>query len=109
MNENIKYSEPDWPNFQNPSRETSPNRGSSVHQSIAIPKPCKPLRQWQQEQNIDRDAQIKLTKLVHMRYQHPDLDEITTFLRDFGMSVAQKAPGKKWLKKGWMDNAIVSL
>ncbi|CAN9118097.1 unnamed protein product [Alternaria alternata] len=82
----------------NPSRETSPNRGSSVHQSVAIPKPCKPLRQWQQEQNIDREAQIKLTKLVHMRYQHPNLDEITTFLRDFGMSVAHKTQGKKWFK-----------
>ncbi|EUC31343.1 hypothetical protein COCCADRAFT_6742 [Bipolaris zeicola 26-R-13] len=90
----------------NPSREVSPNRGSSVPQSVAIPKPCKPLRQWQQEQNIDRDAQIKLTKLVHMRYQHPDLDEITKFLRDFGMSVAQKAEGKKWFK-GYNDEQYV--
>lgn len=31
-----------------------------------------------------------------MRYQHPDLAEITTFLRDFGMHVAQKVPGKRW-------------
>ncbi|KAL5120425.1 hypothetical protein ACEQ8H_001715 [Pleosporales sp. CAS-2024a] len=82
----------------NPSRETSPNRGSSIAQVEAIPKPCKPLRQWQAEQKIDRDAQIQLTKLVHMRYQHPDLEAITSFLRDFGMSVAQKAQGKRWFK-----------
>ncbi|KAH5512544.1 hypothetical protein HBI52_122750 [Parastagonospora nodorum] len=90
----------------NPSRETSPNRGSSVPQAEAIPKPCKPLRQWQAEQNIDRSAQIKLTKLVHMRYQHPNLDEITAFLRDFGMSVAQKAEGKRWYK-GYGDDQYV--
>jgi hypothetical protein len=86
--------------LQNPSRETSPNRGSSVPQAEAIPKPCKPLRQWQEEQKIDRTMQIKLTKLVHMRYQHPRLDDITTFLRDFGMSVAHKVEGKKWYKGG---------
>jgi hypothetical protein len=33
-----------------------------------------------------------------MRYQHPNLDEITTFLRDFGMSVAKKGEGKRWYK-----------
>jgi len=93
-------------NIKNPSRETSPNRGSSVHQSMAIPKPCKPLRQWQQEQSIDRDAQIKLTKLVHMRYQHPDLNEIGTFLGDFGMSVAKQVDGKTWFK-GYSDDQYV--
>ncbi|KAF2032958.1 Glyoxalase/Bleomycin resistance protein/Dihydroxybiphenyl dioxygenase [Setomelanomma holmii] len=90
----------------NPSRETSPNRGSSVPQAEAIPKPCIPFRQWQKEQMIDRDAQIKITKLVHMRYQHPDLDQITTFLRDFGMSVAQKADGKRWYQ-GYGDDQYV--
>jgi hypothetical protein len=33
-----------------------------------------------------------------MRYQHPNLDEITTFLRDFGMSVAKKTDTQKWYK-----------
>ncbi|KAF1356050.1 Glyoxalase/Bleomycin resistance protein/Dihydroxybiphenyl dioxygenase [Lizonia empirigonia] len=88
------------------SRETSPNRGSSVPQIEAIPKPCKPLRQWQEEQNIDRDAQIKLTKLVHMRYQHPDLDEITAFLRDFGMTVAHKTQDRRWFKGYGSDQYV---
>ncbi|KAF9692081.1 hypothetical protein EKO04_009970 [Ascochyta lentis] len=88
------------------SRETSPNRGASVPQIEAIPKPCKPLRQWQDERNIDRNAQIKLTKLVHMRYQHPDLDEITLFLRDFGMTVAHKTTNARWFKGYGSDQYV---
>ena len=33
-----------------------------------------------------------------MRYQHPDLAEITTFLRDFGMTVAQKTDTQRWYR-----------
>jgi hypothetical protein len=66
----------------------------------------RPLRQWQVEQKIDRDAQIKITKLVHMRYQHPDLDEITVFLRDFGMTVAHKIDGKRWYKGYGSDQYV---
>lgn len=81
---------------QNPSRETSPNRGTSLPQDTAIPDTRKSLRDWQSENNIDGDAQVKIRRIAHMRYQHPDLAEITTFLRDFGMSVAKKSEGKRW-------------
>ncbi|PSN66882.1 putative 2,3-dihydroxybiphenyl-1,2-dioxygenase or glyoxalase/bleomycin resistance protein-like protein [Corynespora cassiicola Philippines] len=91
---------------KNPSRETSPNRGSSLPQEQAIPDVRKPLRQWQAERNIDRDAQIKLRRLVHMRYQHPDLAEITTFLRDFGMSVAKKTETQRWFKGYGKDQYV---
>lgn len=64
------------------------------------------LREWQASRNIDRDAQVKITKLSHMRYQHPNLAEITTFLRDFGMSVAQKAEGKRWFKGYGTDQYV---
>lgn len=57
-----------------------------------------PLREWQASQAIDRSSQVQITRISHMRYQHPDLAEITTFLRDFGMTVAQKADGKRWFK-----------
>ncbi|KAJ4358227.1 uncharacterized protein N0V89_002807 [Didymosphaeria variabile] len=83
---------------QHPSRETSPARGATIPQDAAVPADRKLLREWQASQHIDRDAQVKITKVSHMRYQHPDLAEITTFLRDFGMSVAQKAEGKRWFK-----------
>lgn len=33
-----------------------------------------------------------------MRYQHPDLSEISTFLRDFGMTVAKKTETQRWFK-----------
>lgn len=36
---------------------------------------------WKQSAGIDTQAQIRLVKLAHMRYQHPDLDKITTFLQ----------------------------
>lgn len=41
-----------------------------------------------------------------MRYQHPDLAEITTFLRDFGMTIAQKAEGKRWFKGYGTDQYV---
>jgi hypothetical protein len=41
-----------------------------------------------------------------MRYQHPDLEQITTFLQDFGMSVVGEAEGKRWFK-GYGDDAYV--
>lgn len=33
-----------------------------------------------------------------MRYQHPDLNVITTFLRDFGLHVAKKTPTQRWFR-----------
>ncbi|KAL5403866.1 hypothetical protein PMIN06_010764 [Paraphaeosphaeria minitans] len=89
-----------------PSREVSPARGASVPQDAAIPSERMSLREWQASQNIDRDAQVKITKLSHMRYQHPNLAEISTFLRDFGMSVAQKAEGKRWFKGYGTDQYV---
>ncbi|KAF2017529.1 trihydroxytoluene oxygenase [Aaosphaeria arxii CBS 175.79] len=83
---------------KDPSRETSPNRGTSLPQNDAIPADRKGLREWQAEVNIDRDAQIRLTRVAHMRYQHPDLEEITTFLKDFGMTVAKKTDTQRWFK-----------
>ncbi|KAF2864872.1 Glyoxalase/Bleomycin resistance protein/Dihydroxybiphenyl dioxygenase [Massariosphaeria phaeospora] len=82
----------------NPSRETSPNRGASLPQEAAIGPDRKSLHDWQKINNIDRDAQIKLKRVSHMRYQHPDLAEITTFLRNFGMSVVKKTDDKRWYK-----------
>ncbi|KAJ4292806.1 hypothetical protein N0V90_009469 [Kalmusia sp. IMI 367209] len=91
---------------KNPSRETSPARGITVPQDDAIPANRMPLREWQASRNIDRDAQVKITRVSHMRYQHPDLNEITTFLRDFGMSVAPKTEGKRWFKGYGTDQYV---
>ncbi|KAF2743048.1 hypothetical protein M011DRAFT_529454 [Sporormia fimetaria CBS 119925] len=91
---------------KNPSRDPSPNRGTALSQEDAIPPIRKPLRAWQSENNIDTSSQIKLRRISHMRYQHPDLDEITTFLRDFGMTVAKKTPTQRWYKGYGTDQYV---
>lgn len=64
------------------SRGPSPNRGASVPDSEkkAIPDQAS-KREWQKKRGIDPSKQVRIVKLSHMRYQHPDLNKITTFLR----------------------------
>ncbi|GAB5588891.1 hypothetical protein Unana1_03791 [Umbelopsis nana] len=50
------------------------------------------------EFSIDEEKQVRLVKLVHMRYQHPDLAEITQFLLDFGMVIAKQTEDKIWFR-----------
>ena len=38
-------------------------------------------REWQKKRGIDTSKQVRIVKLNHMRYQHPDLNKATTFLR----------------------------
>lgn len=64
---------------------------------------------------IDREHQIRIVKLLFMQYQHPDLEEITTFLQgghfvnpcvcynpdadhatDFGLTVVKSTPQARW-------------
>lgn len=91
---------------QDHSRETSPNRGTSLPQDFAVSQQRCPLREWQTRNKIDRAAQIKLVKIAHMRYQHPDLGLITQFLRDFGMSVAKKTDTQCWYKGYGSDQYV---
>ncbi len=63
------------------SREPSPNRGHSVPDTQAISPNRESISAWQARKGIDPSQQIRLVKLAHMRYQHPDLAQITTFLR----------------------------
>ena len=63
------------------SREPSPNRGSSTPAVDAIPKEREDLATWKKRQGIDSEKQVKLVRISHMRYQHVDLEKITTFLR----------------------------
>jgi hypothetical protein len=63
------------------SRGPSPNRGQSLRDVDAVGPDAEDKREWQKKRGIDRSKQVKLVKLSHMRYQHPDLNKITTFLR----------------------------
>ena len=47
----------------------------------AIGEDCESKREWQKKRGIDTSKQVRLVKLSHMRYQHPDLNKATTFLR----------------------------
>jgi len=39
---------------------------------------------------------IKIVRLSHMRYGHSNIDEITNFMIDFGMTVVHKTSKKVW-------------
>ncbi|KAK5107031.1 hypothetical protein LTR62_001920 [Meristemomyces frigidus] len=66
------------------------NAGASLPDIEAIGPVSSPLSTWQKENNIDPNKQVKMVKLAHMRYQHPNLTEITTFMRDFGMHIVKQ-------------------
>lgn len=63
------------------SRGPSPNRGASVPDVECLKGDSESKRAWQRKRGIDLSKQVRLVKLSHMRYQHPDLNRITTFLR----------------------------
>jgi len=84
--------------FQSQSREPSPNRGQTVPETDAIPPHRESQSQWRERNNIDPAKQIKLVKVSHMRYRHPDMALITKFLRDFGMHVVKKTETQAWFR-----------
>ena len=63
------------------SRGPSPNRGASMPDVEAQGTDSESKREWQKKRGIDTSKQVRLVKLSHMRYQHPDLNKATTFLR----------------------------
>ncbi|RFU24798.1 hypothetical protein B7463_g11542, partial [Scytalidium lignicola] len=81
------------------SREPSPNRGFLITDSFEE-KSEKRVNQkaWLAANHIDKSKQVKLVKISHMRYQHEDLQQITTFLRDFGMNVVKKTETERWYR-----------
>ncbi|KAJ5292333.1 uncharacterized protein N7443_008286 [Penicillium atrosanguineum] len=57
-----------------------PNRGATVPDVLAVGVSSEPQLEWLAKQHIIAQDRIQLKKLSHMRYQHPDLEEITTFM-----------------------------
>lgn len=88
------------------SRETSPNRGVSLQDTEAIGPERESLAEWRKREAIDPSKQVRLVKLAHMRYQHPDLAQITTFLRDFGLHVTKRTDDARWYR-GYGDDQYV--
>ncbi|KAL2206008.1 Glyoxalase/Bleomycin resistance protein/Dihydroxybiphenyl dioxygenase [Sarocladium strictum] len=82
------------------------NSGASLEDVRAIGAGGQNIREWQRARGIDRAQQVSIRKLAHMRYQHPDLDEITVFMKDFGMDVVQKTEDEVWYR-GYGTDAYV--
>ena len=101
-----------------------PNRGATVPDVVAVGKEQVSRVEWLAKQGINPDDRINLKKLSHMRYQHPDLDEIQTFMigisflpchsvpersltvTDFGMQVAQRTDDEVWFKGYGSDQYV---
>lgn len=91
-----------------PHGDVQPNVGKSITDIEAIGDESEPLSSWQKRNNIDTSRQVRLVKLAHMRYQHPDLETITKFLKDFGMHIAkQSEDGSKLWFRGYGPDQYV--
>ncbi|KGO45044.1 hypothetical protein PEX1_024730 [Penicillium expansum] len=79
------------------------NHGASIADIIAIGPESESVPAWRARCEITTESQIRLVKLAHMCYQHPDLDEITIFLEDFGMTIAKKTDDEIWYRGYGVD------
>ncbi|KAI3572671.1 Glyoxalase/Bleomycin resistance protein/Dihydroxybiphenyl dioxygenase [Fusarium oxysporum f. sp. albedinis] len=82
------------------------NSGASVPDTEANGPDGQSTAEWQQKRGIDLSRQIRTTKLVHMRYQHPDLESIRAFLQDFGMSTAREIEDRIWFQGYGVDQYV---
>jgi len=89
------------------SIEVKPNHGATITDTEAMKGDhTESLQSWRKRNNIDPTKQIKIVKLAHMRYQHPDLPTITKFLRDFGMHIAQETSEEIWFRGYGTDQYV---
>lgn len=79
-------------------QDLKPNAGASIPDQQAIGDESEPLSAYYNRVNINNAARVQMLKLSHMRYQHPNLDEITTFLLDFGMHVVKRTDSQVWYR-----------
>ncbi|KAB8258543.1 Glyoxalase/Bleomycin resistance protein/Dihydroxybiphenyl dioxygenase [Aspergillus pseudonomiae] len=88
------------------SERPTPAHGASIADITAIGPEQESVASWRTRCNIDTEKQIRLVKLSHMRYQHPDLNEITVFLQDFGMEVVDKTADRIWYRGYGSDQYV---
>lgn len=74
------------------------NHGAEIPDIEAAGTATETLSQWRKRAGIEPSRQIKIVKLSHMRYQHPDFNKITAFLQDFGMVVAKETEDEIWYR-----------
>lgn len=68
-----------------------PNSGAAVPDVAAAGDDHQTQAEWLSANGVaDPSARIAMTRLSHVRYQHPDLEEISTFLA--GTSATKHSP-----------------
>ncbi|KAJ3538386.1 hypothetical protein NM208_g5927 [Fusarium decemcellulare] len=82
------------------------NHGVSIPDVVAVGDNKECLGDWKKRSGIDTSKQIRLVKLAHMRYQHPDLDSITTFLEDFGMHIVKRTDSQVFYRGTGTDQYV---
>ncbi|KAJ2955022.1 hypothetical protein NQZ79_g8904 [Umbelopsis isabellina] len=75
-----------------------PNQHAAVSDIEAAEGTGSNVADFRKEFDIDVEKQVRLVKISHMRYQHPNLEEITQFLLDFGMTIAKQTDDKIWFR-----------
>lgn len=78
--------------------EVKPNAGASVPDHDAMGDKSEAISEWRKRVGIDPSKHVRLVKVAHMRYQHPDMATITKFLKDFGMHIVKETDDKKWFR-----------
>lgn len=86
--------------------EVKPNEGHSIRDEEAMGDRSEAIADWQKRSGIDPSKQIKLVKVAHVRYQHPDLTTITKFLKDFGMHIAKETDDQVWFRGYGVDQYV---
>lgn len=98
------------------------NHGASVPDTSASREQISQAH-WLQSRGIKAEERVQLTRLSHMRYQHPDLDVLSDFmlslchlvffyvecrlnLLDFGMTVAKRTESEVWFRGYGVDQYV---
>ncbi|KAL7908464.1 Glyoxalase/Bleomycin resistance protein/Dihydroxybiphenyl dioxygenase [Trichoderma velutinum] len=85
---------------------TNFNAGASVPDTEANGPSGQSIAEWRRKNGIDPSLQIRTVRLVHMRYQHPDLKTISTFLNDFGMRAVKASEDRVWFRGYGVDQYV---
>lgn len=72
--------------------------GASIPDTQATGSIQQSIFEWRKEMGIEPKKQVHLVRLAHMRYQHPDLEQISDFLQDFGMYISKKTEDEIWFR-----------
>lgn len=75
------------------------NQGFSLHAPEAMKMigwDRMAIQDWELREHIDKSKQIRLIRLSHMRYAHPEFTEISAFLKNFGMHLVKETENMMW-------------